>query len=319
MQVEEISAVDSPASPGASVLFWKRDFSAEEREKLAEEGKALSDGSYPIVTVEDLRNAIQAFGRADDKEKVANHIARRAKALDATDELPEDGKLAEMVKLEEPTMDTEELEKKLEGFQAVANAGPFEARYMADQGMDQDAKVAFMAKSEEDRQAVLKAEGYVESGEPEGGSVNKSELPDDVRKHMEDMQKRAEEAERIAKAEREAREFEALVKRVEASYPNLPKDSQTKAKVLKAIESADDEVAKAAREILESADNALASVYKERGVAGDDTEETAEGKLNKMASEKAQNEGVPFAKAYASVLETSEGMELYNQYIQEAR
>lgn len=67
-----------------------RDFSAEERRKLAKQGKALPDGSFPIVNESDLRNAIQAFGRAGDKDKAKRHIIKRAKALGKTDLLPDD-------------------------------------------------------------------------------------------------------------------------------------------------------------------------------------------------------------------------------------
>lgn len=67
-----------------------RDYSPEERERLAEEGKALPDGSFPIVDEEDLRNAIQAIGRASDPEKAKAHIKKRAKALDKEDLVPED-------------------------------------------------------------------------------------------------------------------------------------------------------------------------------------------------------------------------------------
>lgn len=67
----------------------RRDYSDEERKKLAEEGKAMADGSYPIVTVEDLKNAIQAFGRSPD-EATKRHILKRARELAATDELPPD-------------------------------------------------------------------------------------------------------------------------------------------------------------------------------------------------------------------------------------
>ena len=49
--------------------------------ELAKEGMALSDGSYPIVNESDLRNAIQAFGRAKDKEATKKHIMKRARAL----------------------------------------------------------------------------------------------------------------------------------------------------------------------------------------------------------------------------------------------
>jgi hypothetical protein len=54
-----------------------------ERQKLAEEGKALKDGSFPIRNVTDLRNAIQAYGRAKAGKRglVQKHIMKRAKAL----------------------------------------------------------------------------------------------------------------------------------------------------------------------------------------------------------------------------------------------
>jgi hypothetical protein len=51
------------------------------REKLAKEGKALKDGSFPIRNVSDLKNAIQAFGRAKDKDAAKKHIIKRAKDL----------------------------------------------------------------------------------------------------------------------------------------------------------------------------------------------------------------------------------------------
>lgn len=66
-------------------------YSAEQRKQLASEGKALADGSYPIVTVADLDNAIQAFGRAPAGKRgaVKRHIIKRAKALGAESKIPE--------------------------------------------------------------------------------------------------------------------------------------------------------------------------------------------------------------------------------------
>jgi hypothetical protein len=68
----------------------KRERSMETRRRLAESGQAMPDGSYPIVTAEDLRNAIQAVGRAKDYEAARRHIMRRARALGMTDMLPEE-------------------------------------------------------------------------------------------------------------------------------------------------------------------------------------------------------------------------------------
>jgi hypothetical protein len=66
----------------------KRNFSDEERKKLAESGAAMSDGSFPITDTQDLKNAIHAFGRAKDKAKAKAHIIARAKELGDTALLP---------------------------------------------------------------------------------------------------------------------------------------------------------------------------------------------------------------------------------------
>ena len=67
-----------------------REFSEERRRELAESGEAMPDGSYPIVTEEDLRNAIQAIGRAKDPEATKRHIRKRAKALGKEGLIPEE-------------------------------------------------------------------------------------------------------------------------------------------------------------------------------------------------------------------------------------
>ncbi len=66
-----------------------RTFSDTSREKMADKGVAMPDGSYPIPDKGALRRAIQSFGRAKDPAAVKQHIIKRAKALGATDMLPE--------------------------------------------------------------------------------------------------------------------------------------------------------------------------------------------------------------------------------------
>lgn len=73
-EVEEIEAE-------AAEIAMKRAFSEERRFDLAKSGEAMPDGSYPIVSEGDLRNAIQAYGRAKDKEATKKHIMKRARAL----------------------------------------------------------------------------------------------------------------------------------------------------------------------------------------------------------------------------------------------
>lgn len=114
VRLSEISLVDRPANPSALFEIWKgegiqgetemaivdydpeyiakRDFSDKQRKEMADKKEAMPDGSFPIANVDDLENAIKAIGRAKDQEKAKAHIIARAKALGATDKLPEDWK-----------------------------------------------------------------------------------------------------------------------------------------------------------------------------------------------------------------------------------
>jgi ribosomal protein S13 len=69
------------------------------RERLAKEGKALKDGSYPIRNVADLKNAIQAYGRAKEGKRalVKKHIMRRARGLERADLIPDKWKEAALI------------------------------------------------------------------------------------------------------------------------------------------------------------------------------------------------------------------------------
>ena len=69
--------------------FLTEAYSDEERKKLADKGFALSDGSFPIKDLKDLKNAIMAYGRAKDQARTAKFIAKRAKALGAEDLVPD--------------------------------------------------------------------------------------------------------------------------------------------------------------------------------------------------------------------------------------
>lgn len=67
----------------------KRDFSAGDRKKLADKGKALPDKSFPIENTGDLKNAIKLAGNAKDPGKARAFIRRRAAALGASGMIPD--------------------------------------------------------------------------------------------------------------------------------------------------------------------------------------------------------------------------------------
>jgi hypothetical protein len=60
------------------------DLGMPERMKLAKEGKALPDGSFPIRNMNDLtEHALPSFGRSGNKTAAKAHILKRARALGA--------------------------------------------------------------------------------------------------------------------------------------------------------------------------------------------------------------------------------------------
>lgn len=83
---ETLDKLENQVDP---MTLGKKDFSDDRRKELAEQGKALPDGSFPIESEQDLKNAIHAYGRASDKPKAKAHIIAQAKALGHEDLLPE--------------------------------------------------------------------------------------------------------------------------------------------------------------------------------------------------------------------------------------
>ena len=109
----------------AAELALKRMYTDEQRDEMAKGGMAMPDGSYPIKDVEDLRNAIQAYGRAKDKDATKAHIIKRAMDLGQEDLIPENWvpkKDQEEAAAEEGKADDEQarLMKDLVEFQMMA-------------------------------------------------------------------------------------------------------------------------------------------------------------------------------------------------------
>lgn len=71
-----------------SAFRGAKEFSGRQRDKMADRGTALPDGSFPIASKRDLANAISSYGRAKNPEIARRWIKKRAKALGACDMLP---------------------------------------------------------------------------------------------------------------------------------------------------------------------------------------------------------------------------------------
>lgn len=63
-----------------------------DRRRMAKQGIALPDGSFPIPDVDHVRRAVLAYGRAPGEKRAAvrRHIIRRARALGALRLVPRD-------------------------------------------------------------------------------------------------------------------------------------------------------------------------------------------------------------------------------------
>jgi hypothetical protein len=98
------------------------------RMKLASEGKAMKDGSFPIENVQDVRAAIHAYGRAKEEHKAAvrKHIIKRANKLNVRHLIPENWKTAAS---DAVTASANDLKKRVEAAQTLLAAGPLPAPF----------------------------------------------------------------------------------------------------------------------------------------------------------------------------------------------
>jgi len=86
----------------------KRDFTTGRRRRLARTGAAMEDGSFPIETVADLKNAIKTIGQAQNRSAALAHIKRRARALGRSDLMTDIGKAEWTVTIPITKMDEEQ-------------------------------------------------------------------------------------------------------------------------------------------------------------------------------------------------------------------
>jgi hypothetical protein len=126
--------------------------SEEERMKLAEEGKALPDGAYPIRNVEDLKNAIQAYGRSKPSERkmVRKHIIKRARQLKQSDLIPDEWSSA----------DSAELSTQIETMRAAIVAA-----IPVQEVPDEDVEELKKAKEEADKETEAEIEARANRGD----------------------------------------------------------------------------------------------------------------------------------------------------------
>ncbi len=124
--INRVASVDKGAGEGVEILlmknadegaveaYLKRNFSEKQRRDLANSGKAMSDGSFPIENEGDLHNAIRAVGRSKDPKAAKAHIIARAKAMGDEGALPDGWNVAKAEILPEIETASADLLKSVE-------------------------------------------------------------------------------------------------------------------------------------------------------------------------------------------------------------
>lgn len=304
----------------------KREFSGKEREKAAEAGTAMPDGSFPIKTKQDLKNAISAFGRAKpaDRAAVARHIRRRAKALDATDLLPTSGTLAAALGKaddaggsEGNNMDEKEIQKMKDDLAALqkraekaeALAALPESHRAFHKGLKGEASDAFLKATVEEREEQIRKAAEVNVVVYKATDGTEYRKADDPR--LVALAKRADE-ERKARTEAEAVAKRADLEKRAGEFAHLPGDLETRINLLKAVDALPEADKGKALQALKAQDAALGAAFKTLGTRAPGAE--GEDQLDKLAKTIQERDKISFEQAMDKALQTPEGVALFEKH-----
>lgn len=180
-------------------------------------------------------------------------------------------------------------------------------------------KAAF-TKQEEELANLRKQVEELSKGDDEGkpDDINKADLPEPVRKRLEELEKQAKEAEEIAKAEREARVRAEIRKRAEG-YANVGEVDKIAEAIYKA-QSVSAEFAEQLETLFKSAHERIekGDLFKELGSGAGDSASTAWGKIEAAAAEIMKaTPSMTRPQAIAKALEANP--ELEKAYYEEVR
>lgn len=303
-----------------------RDYSTEQRQEMAKKGWALPNLSFPIADRVDLDNAVSAFGLGKDSAAAKAHIIKRARALNALDALPDKWNVtaSEGVRMAEPVGDNlkDHLTAAEPGGHGVGGG---------------DLQENMNSQHQDLHSAATPAAGHTHGSanpfagkEPEQVTLTAKEVEDRISAAVGPLQVQLEAAERLAMTERTAREdTEKQLKAMQAERRRERfvqeasawiGDSGKHVQLLEALADTfgeDSDQFKAYAEQQAAVKNQLATsgLFSEFGRPARPEGDTPLAKLEALAKAKAAaSDGkLTYAQAYAEVMGTAEGAELYQQ------
>jgi hypothetical protein len=179
-------------------------------------------------------------------------------------------------------------------------------------GLDEAERADFITATKAKRAEVLKA--AADADPVEYTAADGTEYRKSAGTALISLAKRADDAEKVAKAERAARADQELRKRAESDLRHLPGDLEHHVSLLKAVESIEDEDARnGALNALKAHAGRIAHAFKEAGTSLEGDTKAAEQKLHELTQKRADEKGEAFGVAFRAVIKTDEGAALYNE------
>src|SRR5690606_24894543 len=173
-------------------------------------------------------------------------------------------------------------------------------------GVSEEAKAAIKDAFAKHEQELADLRKQVEElskkgdGDKKPDDINKAELPEPVRKRLEDLEKRAKEAEEIAKAEREARIKAEIRKRAE-NYANVAKTDDI-ADVIYKAQSVSAEFAEKLEAILKAANERIekGALFKELGTSASASDDPV-AEFSQLVQKRMEADKIPYYEAARKV------------------
>lgn len=315
MRLSEISLVDKGANVGARVVLAKRDVY-----KMIHE----EDGKFVVYSMDGKKLGTHET-MADAEAQLAVIEAEKSAHEEADLVLPEwVGKVG--AKISAARMEKiKAMYQMLGDMMAEQGQGPMQKHVNMEDVMKMDLSTlapevqahiaalesAVVKAGVEAQEAIAKALAKPLTDE----EVMKAQ-PEAIQKAFAVLQKKADESDAIAKAEREARLSKVYQDEAD-SYNALPIDQSKDASLLRALdEKLSKEEAARVREILKAADAGMftAGIFKEIGVGGEESG-GAEGQIEKMAQEKLAK-GLVKTMSQAIALVMQERPDLYDETVE---
>lgn len=351
-ELTEISGVDRPAQPTATMAIMKRAVdNANDRiilkgqivDKIEKAGTSFlgqlkaenfRDKSWNLIealrkTMEDAvaSNDSEAMRRGVDEfttvmlENFSSDMTLLTKKLASfkgdKDSVTSKEGTEDMPTIEELSKKVDDLTDKLAKADALAKLTDVEKAYL-EKRTDED-KEKFMGMSKEEREkemnkAATELAKNDETIEVDGSTVRKSEVGASMFAVIKSQQAQLKtQQEMVAKAQAEA-EMATLTKRASDDFGHVVGKAEDIAGVLKAMEAMPTSAKEALENILKSAEEMSAAAFKKNGrTDATDVTKSVTEKLDDLAKNYAKDNSVSYEMAYEHV--AMENPELYKQLV----